>query len=270
MSSISGFEKAFTSVFSELNSAKVSAERNDKRRGVLTMSVLDPRNFSSSLFKRYLKPLTAQYLTMVHDMCVCHSGGLVAVLKLLAGMHGTCQILSKDMYSQEKVYICDLKQTKSMVVPASEEDYVKLFQCIDSLIIGTEYLNIGYINAHKGSRSKVHQSSGSNLVHVLRDDLKDGNDYAAGTFAAVIVWLLDTKSMNKQVVTFNSAACAAQLNKETMLLKKNPNDAIIQPTPTAEDAENEEEEESIEQTKPQAEPEPIQGEEVESWEDLDL
>jgi hypothetical protein len=150
------FEETFTRVMSELNNAKAAFDKSNRNR-MLNLNDLSPKSLPKNFFNGKIKPLTRQSIQMIYDMCVAHRGGLMEVMGLMAGMHHTCRLHTKDQYSLAKVYICDIKQTKTMIVPESSSEYEKLFELIVSLVTGTEFLNIAYINAHKSGKVQTHQ-----------------------------------------------------------------------------------------------------------------
>ena len=253
------FQETFTRVMSELNNAKAAFDKSNRSRA-LNLNDLSPKSLPKNFFNGRLKPLTRQSIHMIYDMCVAHSGGLMEVMSLVAGMQHTCSLYTKDQYSLAKVYICDIKQTKTMIVPETPDDYAKLFEFTESLVVGTELLNMAYINVHKSAKAQTHQSSTSTNLTELRNHIRDGRNAPVATFAAVLLWMLDTKQMNKQVITHNSAASCAQLNTETMLMKKLP---VVAKAP---EPEPEPEPEAAAEPEPLAPLEPE--EEVDDWESL--
>ena len=257
------FEQSFVNTLKELNGAKSYYERM-KRNSTMDMGVISPKNMSKSFFNQRLKPGTRQYIQMIYDASVCSKSGLVGVMGSLSSLR-TCVVLREAEHRPEKVYICDMKSTKTMTLPATTSDFVKLHDCVCSLVMDTEMLSVSFINHHKSLKTKTHQSS-EGFLNNLRKNISNGNEQAIGNFAAVLVWMLDTKFMNKYINVHNSAAMSCDFNHETMIFKSNPIRVAEQNLPRIEEEEHEEAEEEEEKPIPIL----IQNEEdiPDSWEDL--
>ena len=132
-----------------------------------------------------------------------------------------CVVYRESDYKPEKVYVCDMKSTKTMTLPSTTADFVKLHQCVCALVMDTEMLSVQYINNHKSFKTKTHQSAEGFLTN-LRKNIVNGNEQAIGNFAAVLVWMIDTRFMNKYLNIHNSAAATSDFNNETMIYKSNP------------------------------------------------
>lgn len=213
------FEQSFINTIKELNGAKAYYEKM-KRNSILDLRVISPQFMSKSFFNQRLKASTRQYLQMIYDASTTSSRGLVGVIKLFS-VRGDCVVHREASYKPEKVYICDMKSTKTMTLPSTSDDFVKLHHCVCALVMDTELLSVQYINHHKSIKTKTHQSS-EGLLTNLRKNVVNGNEQAIGNFAAVLVWMLDTKYMNMNLKIHTSAVAQSELNYETMLFKSNP------------------------------------------------
>jgi hypothetical protein len=213
------FEQSFVNTIKELNGAKAYYQKM-KRNSPLDMRVISPQSLSKSFFNQRLKPGTRQYIQMIYDASVTNRRGLVGVMGSLSSLQ-TCLVYRETDHTPEKVYICDMKSTKTMTLPATTADFVKLHDCVCSLIMDSEQLSVHFINHHKSIRVKTHQCSEGFLGN-LRKNVTNGNEQAIGGFAAVLVWMLETKYMNKNISVHNSCAISSDYNHETMLFKSNP------------------------------------------------
>lgn len=260
------FEQSFVNTIKELNGAKSYYEKM-KRNSTMDMHVISPQTMSKSFFNQRLKASTRQYVQMIYDTSVTSSNGLVGVMRSLSSLE-VCFVYRESNYKPEKVYICGMKSTKTMTLPSTTADFVKLHQCVCALVMDTEMLSVQYINNHKSFKTKTHQSAEGFLTN-LRKNIVNGNEQAIGNFAAVLVWMLDTRFMNKYLNIHNSAAATSDFNNETMIYKSNPI-----PPPQVETANTvrvEEEKEEEEAEKPVVEPLFIQQNEEDipdSWEDF--
>jgi hypothetical protein len=250
-----GFMKAFK----ELNQARDFQERM-KRNTKMDLRVISPELFSKSFFHQRLSPLVRDYVKMLYDASVSSSDGLVGLMMELSA-YGCCKVCAEAQDKPNKVYICDFTSTKSMVLPSSPSDYSQLLHCVSVLTRDTELLNIRHINQHKSAKAKTHQKTDT-LLQKLRKTFEDENTEMVGKFIAVLVWMLQTKYMNKYRNVHNSVAVSHDFNTETMLLKSNPTPTPQIPQETAEIVETVEEE--TEETIQPLEPEDI----PDSWEDL--
>lgn len=261
------FEQSFVNTIKELNGAKSYYEKM-KRNHTMDMRVISPQTMPKSFFNQRLKAGTRQYVQMIYDASVTNRHGLVGVMGSLSSLE-TCVVYREADYKPEKVYICDMKSTKTMTLPSTTSDFVKLHQCVCALVMDTELLSVLYINHHKSMKTKTHQSSEGFLTN-LRKNIANGNEQAIGNFAAVLVWMLDTKYMNKSLNVHNSAATSSDYNHETMLFKSNP----VPPPPTQQVVQEEnpnrvsEEEEVTADKKTDAVFEQAEEDIPESWEDL--
>ena len=213
------FEQSFVNAFKELNGAKSYYEKM-KRNSAMDMHVISPQSMSKSFFNQRLKASTRQYVQMIYDTSVTSSNGLVGVMRYLSSLD-VCVVYRESDYKSEKVYICDMKSTKTMTLPSTTADFVKLHQCVCALVMDTEMLSVQYINNHKSFKTKTHQSAEGFLTN-LRKNIVNGNEHAIGNFDAVLVWILDTRFMNKYLNIHNSAAATSDFNNETMIYKSNP------------------------------------------------
>lgn len=235
------FEQSFVNTIKELNGAKAYYEKM-KRNSTMDINVISPQTMSKSFFNQRLKAGTRQYVQMIYDASVTTRLGLVGVMGSLSSLE-SCIVYREADYKPEKVYICDMKSTKTMTLPSTTADFVKLHQCVCALVMDTELLSVQYINHHKSIKTKTHQSSEGFLTN-LRKNVVNGNEQAIGNFAAVLVWMLDTKFMNKYLNVHNSAAATRDYNNETMLYKSNPipppQVEVVNPVRVVEEEEEEE------------------------------
>jgi hypothetical protein len=263
------FETTYTRTFNELNTAKAYYEKQNRRRQPLDLTVLSPKTFKTSLFANRLKMNVVQSIQMLYDTSQCYKGDLVKMVRILSGMQSTCQVYVDPVSHIEKAYFCNFHQTKTMLVPETADDYIKLFDVVTSLISGTELLNNVYVQTHKPTRAQIHLAT-NGVCSTWRKHVTNGNEAALGAFAAVLVWMLETPYMNRYHTAHNSVASSSDLNRESRILRKlaPPTMSNIpeQPVVSVEAQDTEPE--------PQTQPlKPLQGEDddvVDSWEDLDF
>ena len=256
-----------------LNGARDFHNRRNARKQ-LNLFDLAPERFQKSFFASKLHTEVASYVKLVYDASQTGANIVVGLLHGLQQRTQACTIAC-DVTSS-KVYICDIKQTKTMVTPSDADAFLALFHTCGALF-DTELLHHTFTNTHKNTKTKIHFAHSSRVLEQLREAFHSGDENAVGKFAAVLMWFLHTKNMNKIQSTdklCTGAMVTNNLNISTRLHKNDPSPPVVQREPEAPvmaAVEVDEEGEVIEDTP--KEPEKLQAEDEEvpdSWEDFDF
>lgn len=265
---MASFESSYTETFNMLNGARDLHNRRNNRKQ-LSLRDIAPDSFQKTFFASKLRPDLASFVKLMYDASQPGSNVVDGLFFGLQQRTQTCKVTPCKV-TTSKVYICDLKQTKTMVTPLTHDDFAILFHTCGALL-DTELLHHTFINSHKPKKSKTHSAHSSITLELLRKAFHNGNETMIGKFAAVLMWFLNTKQMNKiQCVDklCTGSMITTNLNVSTRLHKFDPSPPVVQTAPVAAAAEVDEEGEIIEDT-PQ-EPEKIEGADLDDWEDFDL
>lgn len=258
---MSAFASSFTKTFAELNNAKAFFERQQRRK-TLDIGVIAPKNPKGKFFFDKISPGVRSYVHILYDACLVHGFDIVLMMASLAEQKH-CVIHTEAPHKPKKLYICDFRQTKSMISPETLEDELKLFQFVDTLVNSSELLNHSYVSTHKPIKAKCHCGSNAQL-NELRKQFANGNELAMGSFTATIMWFMETKFMNKALNLHTAGLVTNDVNNSTRVLRKLP----ITPTNTP----------RIDHSTPPPaaeEPQMVQllnenGEIADDWEDIEL
>jgi hypothetical protein len=265
------FETSYNKTFHMLNGARDFHNRRNARKQ-LNLYDLAPERFQKSFFASKLHTEVASYVKLVYDASQPGANIVVGLLHGLQQRTQACKVTACDVTSS-KVYICDIKQTKTMVTPSDADAFLALFHTCGALF-DTELLHHTFINTHKTMKTKIHFAHSSRVLEQLREAFHSGDENAVGKFAAVLMWFLHTKNMNKIQSTdklCTGAMVTNNLNISTRLHKNDPSPPVVQREPEAPvmaAVEVDEEGEVIEDTPKEIEK--IEGADLDDWEDFDL
>lgn len=216
------FEVSYTDTFNMLNNARTFHNKRNTRRQLCLYDIA-PGTFQKTFFASKLHPRIAEIVKLVYDASQTGSNIVLGLLYGLQQRTQTVQVTSCNATSS-KVFICNIKQTKTMVTPLEHDDFVSLFNTCGALF-DTELMHHTFINSHKPVKTKTHSAHSSRTLDILREAYSSGNEVAVGQFAAVLMWFLNTKQMNKIQTTdklCTGTMVSVNLNVSTRLHKTNP------------------------------------------------
>tara|TARA_Y100001970_G_scaffold293180_1_gene438349 strand:- start:3065 stop:3907 length:843 start_codon:yes stop_codon:yes gene_type:complete len=270
---ITDFEAAYVKTFAELNRGRDFQLRQNTRKG-FTINDLKPKNKQKIFFWEKLSGITKNYVKIVYDASTLNQGDL------LFGLYNSIPKTSPFSVSADaqnssmnKIYICDLKVTKTMIVPQNSTEYSILMNFILTLI-DTNLFDGSYINKHKSIKVPIHFNNSQVFQNIKTTMIESST--LLGKFAAVLLWILHTANMNKftssqYVSRFDPLATVCNLNTSTRLFKVRPQKKVIKiPAPETMSS-DEEKAEKAEKVEKQENTQKInEAREIpDSWEDLE-
>ena len=274
---MNSFENSYNRTFNMLNSAREFHNRRNARKH-LCLYDLAPGAFQKSFFAGKLHPDVAALVKLIYDASQTGTNIVIGLMHALQHRTNLVQVTQCDVTSS-KVYICDIKQTKSMVTPATQQDFVTLFN-VCAAMVDSELLHHSFINTHKSMKSKIHFTHSSMILEKIRDSFHQGLENHAGQFAAVLMWFLHSKHMNKiQTVDklCTGSMVTVNLNISTRLHKSNPSKHLVsQPQedlcvmPQINHIDDEEEQQQIDKENDTQKLQNDDDEILDSWEDFDI
>lgn len=270
------FEHSYSKTYNMLNCARDFHNRRNARKQ-LNLYDMAPGQFQKTFFASKLHPDVASFVKIVYDASQPGANIVAGLLYSLQQRTQICKVTSCDITSS-KVFICNIKQTKSMVLPELPHDFVALFNLCGALF-DTELMHHSFINSHKSMRSKIHFTHSSRVLERLREEFHAGHEACVGQFAAVLMWFLHTKQMNKiQNVDklCTGALITVNLNSSTRLHKCDPCPVVI-PQLRSEEEHNDDENDELEENDAKAEDDvqnlPLQNDDddiPDDWEDIEF
>ena len=263
------FENAFVEAYAELSRAQAFHNRNNTKRN-LSYGDMKPENFKSSFFHSRISESLRSYIKILYDASLYGNNIVNGFLRNVESALHNCSVVHNSEYDIERVYICDFKKTKTMIVPSNLSEYIILNNFVTSVIMDTELLSFSSIKHGKRIKQKTHFSNDT-MQKNLRKAISDGNEVIIGKFAATLIWILHTKQMNivqnASMLRTGMSYCNG-FNNESRILRTKP-----APKKKAEQVQQPEHTEEIQlEEKPQTKKvEKIENENVpDCWEDLDL
>lgn len=244
------FIQSFNKTYAVLRDAK---QIYDNPRRSLNLGSLHPNQVgkASTVFWKRLDKLTTESLKNVYDVSVSSSSGLGGVLYSIAVDYQTC-----IQFADGSFHVCNFTTSRSGLVNIdTQEDWDKLLQFTQSLIHSNAFHGE---KLHKCKRTKesIFQGSTASVHNALTKAMYENDQVVLGNLAACVMWMADTKGMNKSYETQNSSAGSSVYNTRTILRRNYvPPAPVKAPEPAAEIPEPEEEE---------------QMEVVDNWEDLEF
>jgi len=217
---LEAFQASFTKTFAELNRARDFQLRQNTRKN-FTINDLNPKNLQKIFFWNKLSAITQTYMKIIHDASTLNSGDIIF------GLHNSLPntFATHDPQNSyiNKIYICDLKITKTMIVPIDLTQYSILYQFILKLI-HTNLFDGTYINKHKSIKVPIHFNNSIQYHNLIRNT---DNIQLIAKFTACLIWTLHTSQMNKfhstQFVSrFDPQASVCNFNSSTRLFKSKP------------------------------------------------
>ena len=249
-----GFVQAFNKAYKVLRDAK---QTYDNPRRALNLGNLHPNQVAkaSAVFWKRLDKVTAGNLRNVYDISVASSSGIGGVLYSITFDYQTCIRLPDD----GTYHICNFTTSRSgLVTIATQEDWNKLLQFTQSLIHSNAFHGE---KLHKCKRTKesIFQGSSASVHNFLTKSMYENDQAVLGNLAACVMWMADTKGMNKSYETQNSNAGSTAYNTRTILRRNYvPPPPVKIPEPAAETPKPEEEQQEEQQ----------EDEIVDNWEQL--
>ena len=222
------FQASFTKTFADLNRARDYQLRQNTRKN-FNINDLNPKNLQKVFFWKSLSGITQTYMKIIYDASTLNSGDII--FGLHNSLPNTFATHDPQNTSMNKIYICDLKITKTMIVPIDLTQYSYLYQYILKLI-DTNLFDGTYINKHKSIKVPIHFNNSIQYHNLIRST---DNIQLIAKFAACLIWTLHTPQMNKfhstQFVSrFDPEASVCNFNSSTRLFKSKPTPA--KPTPS--------------------------------------
>ena len=217
---MNAFQASFTKTFAELNRARNFQLRQNTRKN-FTINDLNPKNLHKIFFWNKLSPTTQTFIKIIHDASTLNSGDII--FGLHNSLPNTFASHDPQNHSMNKIYICDLKLTKTMIVPTDLSQYLILYQFILKLI-HTNLFDGTYINKHKSIKTPIHFNNSIQYHNLIR---LSHNIQLIAQFTASLIWTLHTSQMNKfhstQFVSrFDPQASVCNFNSSTRLFKSFP------------------------------------------------
>lgn len=252
----------YVSTYESLNRAKAMVD-NGRRK--LALDALSPEKVRTCVFWNRLPTEIRDVMKALYDLSVTSSDGLLSLLYHLAmDPYRTATYVTARGIN--RYHLCDF-QTSKVPQPESQAEWDKLF-CFTQSVIHSRKLNAKALHAHKKMKLKLHQGSSMSFQNFLQSAMETNNQVVLGTLASCIVWMLETKDMNRELVAdrSNSQGYTTRYNKGTLLCRcmPKPEHAPVQSAPEPEPV-------AAEETTSDDDVTPDDWEEtVENWEDLDL
>lgn len=247
------FVKTYEDTYKSLNAAK-SFHEGPQRRKTLSLESISPKHAKSCRFFLRLSAETATNVKSLYDYSATSSSGLLGLLSMLESGYQTCTFVHKV----GRYHLTNVAARSGIMAPIDSASWDKLLVFTQSLV-HSKFLDGKRICLHKG-RTAIHQGSSSFHQNALTRALDSNDSKVLANLAACIVWMLDTKYMNKSYETQNSAAGTFSHNTSTLLCR-NYTPPVAEPQPKKAEE------------KPAEEPANDQLEgfgDVENWEELDL
>ena len=249
------FQTAYDLTYEKLGAAKTYVDRGSRKN--LDLDMLDPANASRTNFWRSLRPDVADVIKAIRDVIVASAGGgMLALLYHMACEYQTCVMMPNGTY-----HIANLAGKNTIMRPVTSGDWDKLLVFTQSVIHSNKF-NTARINRTKRTKTRVFNMTTVNTK--LQKAMLDNDQDTLGKFAACLIWMMETKNMNRSYVPDKGASIGGsfQFNKSTLLTRS------YTPKPV----------EVVKEKAPEPEPdqkpaeEPAQKEEdiPENWEDLDF
>ena len=256
------FMDTYVSTYESLNRAKAMVD-NGRRK--LALDALSPDKVRTCVFWNRLTTEVRDVMKALYDVSVTSSDGLLSLLYHLAmDPYRTATYVTARGIN--RYHVCDF-QTSKVPQPESQAEWDKLF-CFTQSVIHSRRLNAKALHAHKRMKLKLHQGSSMSFQNFLQSAMESNDQVVLGTLASCIVWMLETKDMNREMVAdrSNSQGFTTRYNKGTLLCRcmPKPEHAPVQSTPEPEPV-------AAEETTSDDDVTPDDWEEtVENWEDLDF
>ena len=257
------FETAYVQAYGELSRAQEFHNRNTSKRN-LSYNDMKPETFKSSFFHSRISESLRSYIKVLYDASLYGNNIIDGFMTNVQHALGNCCVVQKSEYDIQRVYICDLKKTKTMIVPSDTSEYIVLNDFVTAVIMDTQLLSFSSIKHGKRIKQKTHYTNDT-LQATLRKAITDGNETVIGKFAGTLIWILSTKQMsvvqNASMLGTGMSYCNG-LTNESRLIRTNPVKKAVITQRNAEEATPE-----LEERKP----EKIENENVpDSWEDLEM
>tara|TARA_B100000963_G_C22635213_1_gene677236 strand:+ start:652 stop:1446 length:795 start_codon:yes stop_codon:yes gene_type:complete len=217
------FEDAYVQAFAELTKAQQFHNKNNSRHK-LNYNTMKPENFKTSFFYSRLSEPMRSYIKIMYDISLYGNNIISGFFRNVQERLHNCSVICNSQFDIERVYICDFKKTKTMLVPSDISQYVTLNNFIMSIIMDTELLSFASINQCKRMKQKTHYSNDT-LLNTLRKAVDNGNEIVLGKFSAALVWILHSKDMN---VVQNASMLGTGMsycngfNNESRIVRSNP------------------------------------------------
>ena len=249
------FQTAYDLTYENLGAAKTYVERGSKKN--FNLDMLDPANASRTNFWRSLRPDVADVIMAIYDVIVSSArGGMLDLLYHMACEYHTCVMMPNGTY-----HITNFARKNTVMRPVTSGDWDKLLVFTQSVIHSNKF-NTTRINRTKRTKTRIFSMTSVNTK--LQKAMVDNNQDTLGKFAACLIWMMETKNMNRSYVPNKGASIGGsfEFNKSTLLTRSY--------TPKSVEVVKEK------ATEPQPEPEPLEEpaqkeEEIpENWEDLDF
>ena len=248
------FETGYVTAYDKLNNAKYYLGSR------LSLDSLEPKHKDRCIFWNRLPKDIQEQVRILRDYSVCNSSGLVDLLYNCAFEYQTATFVDKSGIN--KYHICDLTHKNSVSIPSSPEDWAAMFSFIQSVIFSKK-LSATRLHRSKRMSTKLYQNASGSNQQALEKAMYENDQQILGSLAACLVWMLETKKMNRTYVTQNSSAGSMVYNTGTLLCRKKPVDepepqVSESPSVSSEDEENE----------AKVVPESWEDEVPDNWEDL--
>ena len=107
------FERAYVEAFGELSRAQDFHNRNNSKRN-LSYADMKPETFKSSFFHSRISESLRCYIKILYDASLYGNNIVNGLMNNIQHALGNCCVVQNSEYDIERVYICDLKKTKTM------------------------------------------------------------------------------------------------------------------------------------------------------------
>ena len=257
------FETAYVQAFGELSRAQEFHNRNNSKRN-LSYADMKPETFKSSFFHSRISESLRSYIKVLYDASLYGNNIVNGFMRNVEHALGNCSVVQNSEYDIERVYICDLKKTKTMIVPLDTSEYIVLNDFVTAVIMDTKLLSFSSIKHGKRIKQETHYSNDA-LQGTLRKAITDGNETVIGKFAGTLMWILCTKQMsvvqNASMLRTGMSYCNVFTNESRLIRTKPVKKAVI----------TQREAEEVTREPEETKPEKIENENVpDCWEDLEL
>lgn len=228
------FESGYVNAYDKLNNAKYYLGNR------LSIDSLEPKHKGRCIFWKRLPKNIQEQVRILRDYSVCSSSGLVDLLYNCAYEYQTTTFVDKSGIN--KYHICDLTHKNNISIPSSTEDWAAMFSFIQSVIFSKQLSAIRLYRSKRMS-TKLYQISSDSNQQALEKAMYENDQEILGSLAACLVWMLETKQMNRTYVSQNSVVGTVVYNKGTLLCRKKPADepepqVNESPSASSEDEEN--------------------------------